>query len=1596
MGLLQLFLRPEVISRARFVYMAGGPEGGSRLGTAAGGSGVNNLGTKGEFETNKSPEIKQKPAEVNLDNGQQDEQLLEFLRKEMEKKVGREKASEKMNDMMNTGFMKDFLDAMGGATSIDRATLDSSGQLKIFGGGRERGGMDLGSYFAVPKKPMQIAAEPKEPLKIAVEPAATAESASVKPKMKIVLTAEAQRQLDEANREELAKPITAAEMRNVTLGHEAAVRERSADVGRLAAIAPKGPAQIRAATMYQEQLKADQRSNNQREIILSNADKWGTNMEDLKSVVEGPLSPREVDISIGTNDQAETLHRENFEKAWRSYDGTFAVDQLLQEAPSGRTNPLREQRWTTEQIRDLFIKGSKKFSDKTEISFDDVSQMIYDDQIPRVRQQLAAQGLKYEAGNVGDETKVMRAVDNDLMDAYADIKELEKDKNPKVREDAQKAKAVLQDYIEYSARLVQMIGNLKYNPARATAEGGDVFKDNGDVARATRNIFGEKNDGAYLAVMNEARTQRLRADGTFERSVDADAAVRKYNELLKLGIATYNNSPKAEERPLSQVIADLNREGVYIDQSVMTNEKGETVHTNRPPVKVEVTEQNLYDVLKMKSEKAFLNDSNPQDRALPEVESARKLFMNEGYDRLAATNERKNGKAAEALNNQTKIIKLSPEAAAKVGDNLRKQGVSEETIKKIEANLTIGVGVMLTKEHPNSYGAGFEYRFDNNVIIGFGVGANDWPPKNVTPGLDLGYRIEVTEDVEITPRVGVAANGQGIAPGASLSLTIKGEEVDFQAQAGIVSGGLGAGAGMDWAKSTEHAQAAYDEELVNSGVKEIEDSGQDPYEYIRSHPSKFPEIEKFRASIERADLPEDQKQNLFNSEFARFKQRLAGKALENTKRGWEQLIPTGMGLNVVKTDQGFLVPYFSWTIDGDVEVSKVESSDAKANEISNTLLAEAVSKKLGKQSTDVRVIESAPIRADGDLVFEGGKLKLSKTREAAFDASKLMGDASAEAFRTMRRELKNGADILVEPAGSGRVKITPEKADGDTKIFIDPALKDAGILTSEYNPKTKSTDLYLSISHASNLVVQRRDVTFPKRQDGDVADEHTGVKEETVIVIADANNPNFNNVIDRSALYMHQLPGTDWMPREYKPLNGSTNKQDNILSAADYAKKAPTLSDRVQFKDNRLEVEARQDAVYRLRDAMSAGSVRGTEAPRISSDMKAAIAKLTTDVELQNDVRKAITIAEKNDNRDSRQLMKDYESFLKKVNEKLNGKANPFELQYALAEILKASFKKNNNPFERARLTAMLRDQKKLSEEEITETVDWVLSKTDAIPMDAEGIPAAVGSHNSMAGGYSVIGQANWTTTEHQKNDPAYSLVGKERIDNNPEGPAKRLTDMYLAERRRTIFNSGVTENLDKPDRVDTALHTAFVLRFMDLVRKTNLLSTQELNNIADVYASEGVTNEQSRETLKKVFGYTSQLITAERDGKKEVQLNADTKIILDSRVNMAALQACRNFNVNIEEGLILMTKTQSKPFNITGAQAEYVKSLSEQYERGDWKFAAAVGFGIPSVGSDTITLNTGETGHVEGDGVGAPAPLPQDGVAPVGPAMTPGADDRG
>lgn len=1175
----------------------------------------------------------------------------------------------------------------------------------------------------------------------------------------------------------------------------------------------------------------------------------------------------EYDITARISPTIQDDNAEEFESHWPFMDGSTEIDSLLRERPKPETgysiNPFVEQKWNHETIRQM-IQGAGLWNRNSIITLQEVGEEIYDKHYDDLQKYFEAAGVPKVArdlldkgGNIISKIPLVGPLERkgeSLQDTYRNLEkltaELDGIKDPKNipeeykdlyahREKIRQVKDILGDYIAYSARLVNYLNDLRYNPSDETRireatmheRGADpgrnkvidsltkIFSSNvndpEEYSSELRHLFsfisserpinfqdlngriftvrGDEwftnylsPDAAYKLAYEAAETHTKKTDGTLETKVEPELAKQHLNYLLDLGIAFYR-SVNPSDRSIKKVIEDLADKGVEVEPGVplrfsgsFTDDRSNLVHA------LEV--HDLGDLQREGSdkEKAINRERLKFIRIGSVIEQKYKA---EHQEIVAAQRERAP---------QTALVKLTPEQAESIVQKLREaQAFDEAKLQEIKTTLTVGVGIVLPLQGGGLFG---KYDLGNGFSVNFTGGYVGAP----FAGAGVSQEIKGPDDITITLNAGagyVFGSEGGVMLGGGIGWKKEFSKVDvtIHAGAGALVGTpvipvVEAGVGFDWAKREEHYKEVYNKKKLESHIAEL-DKETDRYGSVKANPDRYPELSSALLSIETIPgLDKASKVEMFNAFYGSvYKDEVQRISSDDSIPSFlEKLVPTGAGIGVALVNGTLPVLYahLEFNLFNRQLVFRIATSVASAEAIGDAEATAAILKQYGSRAS----VSEKKLTTSGQILVDpkSGELKIVSGGDSKIDFSEF---AKYKRFNELRDTLWNSSRLRLEQITDSS-EIADRKlflletvgAHGNVNIYVDPQLKDDVILV------IKDGRLYVSIEKDTKEVYfKRQDTTYPFKERGEV--------EETLVTIS--SNPYLKPEVLQhdSGYYMSRTPTTEWIRRETiggkgTPEERKAKEQENIRTWVEFKKWwGEGRLDRLEFEDPK----ERQNAYNELVKTAGLKSERVNGIIKIRPEMREKITKLSENAEFIRTFRK-LTTEGYDYLRPTKPITADWNvefpKLVVEIRRQIGEELTPDELNAAILSFTIASF--NNihtkddadaqkrfetdlNNFGKRLLTSIFNDHYKGQPDAEAKTkaaVDYMIDKLKDTNVSDKGESVGKGVlFGSLVGMFGITGIRHMTN--YSEASPEWGVIGREKLNLQSKNPTEKEVALF-------------------------------------------------------------------------------------------------------------------------------------------------------------------------------------------------------------------------
>lgn len=1370
------------------------------------------------------------------------------------------------------------------------------------------------------------------------------------------------------------------------------------------------------------------------------------------------MDTEEYDITARVCSLISVGNREEFARRWPFVDHSDEVFDLFNEDPDARAgyrvNPFKAQRWTPEDLRRLITDG-----DDTKLTFDEVAEKLYNGNYKDFRKALSEAGIPENVLAQLDRDlsalEIMFSFDDNrsrpdsLIKTYKKFKELsaklEATKNAKDlpknlqpfyehREKIKQIVGMLEDYIVYINRLINLVDSLRYRPGaedtmRSRAimefEGGlnedgsyiespeniikralfEVFYDGKmpdlvspreytserghffrplasqrainfyDLNGRTQTVEGEwfttyqSPETAYKLAYEAIVYQQKKPDGSYETVIDKNRVVSHFNELIQLGIAGYNALPA--KHSIKSIIDELTAAGIDIKFT------GNAAADMR----------NLYKALSLEK----LADLYKKDSKKEKIVSKwRTVFLRVGsVIRQKNMAQRQEGLGREFERQSREMERLVAEKAAKIAmpEDMAEDIVSQlretnrfsaEQLVKLKKALIGGAIVVLP-----DYGGGFfvNYEFDNNMSVSIAGALPNWNTFAVGAGIGTKFP-SGTEDVTVSINAGAGyqfggKHGWGIAASGRITKKFKRIDAYVEAGSGLIMGAIPVpfvGTGINWARSQERYERTLTKLEVENHIKELDVSA-DAYEEVKTNPAKYPEIAKILYVIQNAGgLDQASQRDIFLAAYEMFKQGVQSKGIDDsTLRWYERFIPTGAGLKFAMV-AGIPVPYIDLGFDlwSRKLVFRIAADTSRVREITD---AEATSAILGREAG--AKIEAKTLRTSGELIMDPatGELILRTAGEGSIDFSHL------DHFSRFREELSENANIFVEPAENGLLRLVPQEAYGNIRVFIDPELNTDAILVPH------GSQFFISAAASQKIYIKREDITYPFKKDG--------VTEDTVIIIS-ANPHLTREVIETSSeWYAFRTPDTNWQIKPHHRTVSETEehkRQTNITTIDGYKNWLNSFVITAESAGRygrekiagRVRFEALTDirsAYDRIIDAVSLATDDENPKVEIRQEIAEKIKTLCADKDFLQRYRKLST--------EGYDLIREgkapiranwYENFpelVKLIKSRVDENMNEFELNAALMSLLIASFmdiQKHGKEeaaelyldyleeFEEPMLISIFNEYYKNDPEKEQKTkaaVEWIISQLENVDVTQPGASVEAGALFAA-----LVGMEKTTGMRHMYNyaesSPEYGFIAGRELNVTAEGVSGEVARFWVKklspyvpglQNERILAQAEGEKFTEYQKNMNAALRSPLALKLIPLVSVT--LTADEMNQLAEFYKANRkptrvLVNESNIGTVKKFLDICDRVRQAELAGEKFIWLDEahEFKLIIDTKISMGVYKKCGNITGIMQESFALIHEGSKQVY--FAAAAEGIIDVGAAYTRAD--FSAMIGLVLPII----------------------------------------------
>lgn len=1185
---------------------------------------------------------------------------------------------------------------------------------------------------------------------------------------------------------------------------------------------------------------------------------------------------------------------------------------------------------------------------------------------------------------------------------------------------------ILGDYIAYATRLIDAIHELSLNktapsadkrlsirelekgpdgitpvdapnhPNRIKTSLHELFTDGMDIPREYtsefRQLFGEAGrpityqdlNGNTLTLKGEYLTEFMSGDAAYleayRQIVDVGGrekpgeglearGIAHINQLLELGVATCGVMPG--KLSIKTILDNFYTTGVELEPGKKARFSGN----------YEVDMRNLLRVLSIKN-LADLKETGTLQKDLIRTERLKLI-------RLGAVIFRNNKAELQRQSTEKEMernvgLRFTEQQAEEIIAAMKKAGHTDDVKLSKFKSVLIGGGVAIGRRGGALAG---HYEFDSGTSIDI-TAALPQGLNTFALGASVGQKIDVTESVTVRINAGAGyaiGAGSGAGAGVGIGATMKFDQVDWHVEGGVGVTGPGIptafiGTGLDWEKSQEKFERTLSRKEIEAHIKEL-DASADAYAEVKSNPSKYLEMAAVLRQIEQvSSLNEDSRRTMFKSAYELFKTGLESEALDETTKAWyERLIPTGVNSGFVMVGA---VPVwylaFEFQLWSRNLVFRVASSEAEAGQISDTAATQAILESMAARGTKVEKVETQKLATTEEsqlVVGPDGRLMLKSTKDAPMDFSHF-----SEQFTSFKKELEERAQIGVEPAENGLIRLIPRENYGKTLVYIDPKLGNNAVVVS------RGGELYLSVKKDEKLFVKREDVTYPFEQ--------RGALQETRIVISADPHVSLDVIKGESTFFLQQLPGREWSTEaaNAEVLIGAKTgpKQENIKSFAQYTKwfKAENPKDRLEMP-NLDEMKAAYEA---LRSSVTLIGERESLDTRLADNVMKAVSALAQDESFIKRYRELTTVGHDLD-KIKANWHENFQELIPFINAQVKTKGIDRELTWpemnaALLQFMIASFRdlqrskpaeakaeyvKQLNNFHRPMFTSILNTYYKViipddaaREKKVKEMVDFMMEEFTKVDPTAKGTNVDEGtSFGTLVGMGRITGVRRMTN--FSDSGEKYGVLGMSQLDIKDTGIKGELAAFWL--QTLSLYVSGLHNKLVIPpaepkeafdkyqDRMRRQLHSPLALKL--LLPSAIVFTPAEMKLLKEIYeddknggARDVNIDAKNLPIVKKFLDICDKVRDAEIAGATAVELNADFSLVIDVKVSHGVFKKCGNPSGLLSENFALLHKP-SKSFTVFASSGEGTITVVPGYSQVNTYIM--LGLTVPGVRQETV-----------------------------------------
>lgn len=1396
-----------------------------------------------------------------------------------------------------------------------------------------------------------------------------------------------------------------------------------------------------AATMpskFTEQFSRDREELERAKFL---ADKIGSREKILSSAME--MEDSEYSITAQIDAMVQDADSESFEAMWRDLLYSDQVNDLLTDSPRGdyKFNPFKSQKWNHETLRQLMQNGSQ-----AEIDFREVAEKIYNDRYEDFKKNLALNHVPEEITDLLDKETgwAIGSQDDDLIrtysrlnrlycqiDAYGDIQSVPANLKSlyRNREHLKYTVQALGDYIAYATKLIRLINKMRYRPLPQTrdraasafelAEGkSEQIRGRNRVVLALRELFitgvqepreytsefsyllssnpgrrinfmdlnenvatVEPENGDWSTIFLSPKTAYLNAfeasesldeNGCYTESVDEKASIKHLNYLLQLGISAYNG---ISSEGVKGIINNLQTAGV--------RKTGDSAKDAR----------NLYSALEV-CDLFDLTPSSPQKQLLC---AERKKLIRAGSVVYHNMKERKGVEAAK----RAVSLKLTPKQAEEIVAILRDvkpPKFTEAQLTKFKQQLIGGAIVALPKAG-GVIDAHLVFGENQDVSLDITGAFPGW--ESFAAGAAVGKRFVVSQGMSVSVSLGAGYNfsNPDMAVGGGFRITQKIGKVNayFEAGAGgLVEAGLPvmfAGLGINRNKTLEKYQDKLTAAEAQNHVKELDAAGDRAFDSVKEDPSKYPELARILYRIQALEVNEESQRKIFKACYEMFKEGLDKKAFdESDLKGWDRFVGFGGGIAL---GPAFVAPYayIEFKLWSRALVFRTTTGEEKAEAAANAVITAQM-----KEKTECKEIGFSPetIKLKGELLRDAnGNLMLKDATEVKLDLRHL------ERLADLKKALGEGAKIAaikskIDGKDYGLIELRPQEAHGNMEVYIDPALKDDVVLV------TRGSKLYMSVKNNREIYVRREDLKYPFEQRSE--------SERTRIVVSASPELSIDDLRNSSQCFLERHPKTVWGAR---PAPGADRgiTQDNIKNWNEFVewwgkgrtdRLAEVDTAKIQEAYSRLirSVEISPDQALSIRPDVRA-KIEAFSTEKLSADDKKFLTKfknLSTEIFPFHREKKGRIPGR---NLETQKEI-DLSPLLKLINEKFSpdGKVlSAEELSYGLYVLTTASFlniqtKKSpqksfeyfNEIFQRPMLTSIFKKHFNGDEAKTAEAVSFIMEKFKDTDVSQAGEKLGEGFlFASLVGTEKITGLRY--LYNYKETDPRYGVLGRMALNlNSANATEKEIARFWFETLSPYKLGAHEAEPFNR-DEIYKNLGSPLAVRMVPAIGA--ILTPEEMGKLTEVYENRrnglNTVGDANIAVIKKFLSKCADVRRAQLEGKSEVQLNENYKLLLGVNLSMGVYKKCGNITGLLNEEFALVHIPTKRVATLAGMSEQYLK-VSPEYSRVN--FNLVLGAAIP--------LRTEQAGRRISEGKPVPPKIPPEGAKIPVPGDKPGVNLAG